>query len=138
MNILMTVLTLAFSGGSNCYVRDVAKEMIKRGHKVAVYSPKLGPLADEIRALGADVFDHPNAADFWPDVIHGQHHLDLMPVMTLYPKVPVVYFTHGVRPLQEKPPAQLPRVVSHVCISVLCKNELLKYRNIFQTTRLSS
>lgn len=130
MNIAMSVLTLAYSGGSNCYIRDVAKYMIGQGHKVAVYSPELGPLADEIRDLGGLVFDVPDFGDFEPDIIHGQHHFDLMPLALRYFHAPIIYFTHGVFPPQEKPPAPLPRVVKHICVSIRCREELLKTRHV--------
>ena len=84
MNIAMTVLTLAYSGDSNCYIRDVARYLLGRRHKVAVYSPELGPLANELMELGCRVSHVPDFGDFEPDIIHGQHHFDLMPIALEY------------------------------------------------------
>ncbi|HKR60387.1 MAG TPA: hypothetical protein VJS64_11690, partial [Pyrinomonadaceae bacterium] len=57
LNILITNNALAGRGGSELYVRDLAKQLIKRGHQPVAYSTRLGEVAKELRGLGVEVVD---------------------------------------------------------------------------------
>ena len=49
MRVLLTNNTLAQRGGSELYVRDVAIELMRRGHQPVAYSTLLGEVAEEFR-----------------------------------------------------------------------------------------
>src|SRR5688572_33436228 len=51
LRVLLTSFNLAFRGGSALYVRDIALGLLRRGHAPVVYSPELGEVSAEMRAL---------------------------------------------------------------------------------------
>src|SRR5215213_7481816 len=78
LRVLLTSFNLAFRGGSALYVRDIALALLRRGHSPVVYSPELGEVAAEMRALTIPVVSDLNDLAVPPDVIHGQQHLETM------------------------------------------------------------
>jgi hypothetical protein len=95
MRVLITNTTLATRGGTETVVRQLARGLQARGHSVMAYSSDLG---QGERMLEQDVM--PVATDLeklkvLPDVIHGQHHLDVMTALNALPGVPAVYHCHG-------------------------------------------
>ena len=57
LRVLLTNRILAHRTGTELYIRDVAFELVRRGHLPVVYSPRLGPLASEIRRYTIPVVD---------------------------------------------------------------------------------
>ena len=55
MRVLLTNNTLANRAGTELYVRDVAIELLRRGHHPVAYSTHLGPVAEELRAATVPV-----------------------------------------------------------------------------------
>lgn len=119
MNILMTNNALDTWNGSELYVKEVAGELIKKGHDVVAYSNICGKLAGEMNKSGIRTVNNLNkiSKDWPPDIIHGQHHLETMTAIAHFPNVPVVYFCHGWRPWQEKPPIH-PRIIEYVTVDL--------------------
>jgi len=71
--------------GSELYIRDVAMELIKRGHKPIVYSPHIGKLAEALRQKSIPVVNDLHSISVTPDLIHGQHHLETMTALSHFP-----------------------------------------------------
>jgi hypothetical protein len=116
---LHVVITNAFIenwSGSELYVRDLATELIKRGHTPIIYSPRLGKLAEELRAKSIPVVKDLNSIGAEPDLIHGQHHLETMTALSHFPSTPAVFFCHGWTPWEETPPFH-PRIIQYVTVS---------------------
>ncbi len=57
MRILLTNNSLADRAGSELYIRDIAVEMMRRGHRPVAYSTNLGAVAEELRAATVPVID---------------------------------------------------------------------------------
>ena len=115
MRILFTNSTLAERAGSELYVRDLAIALRGRGHDPIAYSPLLGEVADDLRAATIPVTNDLSSIRLAPDVIHGQHHLEMMTALTHFPGVPAIYVCHGWLPWQEAPPAH-PRIRTYVAV----------------------
>lgn len=116
---LCVLITNAFIrnwSGSELYVRDVAIELIKRGYKPIVYSPRIGELAEELRIKSIPVVTDLNSIRVKPDLIHGQHHLETMTALAHFPETPAVFFCHGWLPWEETPPFH-PRIIRFVTVS---------------------
>jgi glycosyltransferase involved in cell wall biosynthesis len=113
MRILITQRELVQRAGSELFTIEVATELGKRGHDVAVFCPRLGPLADIMFAAG--VWIKPRLAELpWvPEIIHGQHHLPTMAALAYFPKAPAVYHCHGYFPWVEQAPLH-PRIRTYV------------------------
>src|SRR6185503_2952166 len=95
LRILLTNRVLAHRTGTELYVRDVAAELLRRGHLPVVYSPHLGPLAAEIRAGTIPVVDDLANVAEPPHVIHGHHGLETLTALLAFPGVPAVSVCHS-------------------------------------------
>ena len=74
MRILLTNHRLASRTGTELYIRDIALELLARGHEPILYSRSLGPLAQALRAKSILVVDDLANLQTPPDIIHAQHH----------------------------------------------------------------
>jgi hypothetical protein len=95
MNVLITSNSLNGRAGVQSTVRDLAGALQKAGHTVMAFTSdtRVGERMLEIDAI-------PIATDLArlplrPDIIHGQHHLDVMTALTALPGVPAIYHCHG-------------------------------------------
>ena len=119
LRVLITNNTLAGRAGSELYVRDVALALTARGHEPIAFSLFLGEVAAELREAGIAVVDDLRLLDHPPDLIHGQHHVETSMASLRFPKVPVLYFCHGVIPWEEMPP-KLPTIHRYVAVDDAC------------------
>ena len=124
MRILFTNSTLADRSGSELYVRDLAIALRARGHDPIAYSPILGEVAGDLRAATVPVTDDLRTIRVEPDVIHGQHHLEMMTALTRFPGVQAIYVCHGWLPWQEAPPSH-PRIHRYVAVDETVLDRLI-------------
>jgi hypothetical protein len=120
MKILITNHGLIHRSGTELYVRDLTAALIGRGHTIYLYSPMLGRIAEECRALGAAVTDNICGFHSTPDIIHGHHHHTVIAAALRFPTTPIVYVCHGVTPWQEKP-LRLSTIKKYVAVSNLTR-----------------
>ena len=88
MRILLTNNSLAAHAGSELYIRDLAVELMRRGHQPVAYSTYLGAVAEELRAATIPVIDRLEALGEPPDIIHGQHHYETLSALLRFPATP--------------------------------------------------
>jgi len=124
MRVLLTNNTLSVRAGSELYVRDVAIELMRRGHHPVAYSTILGPVADELRTATVPVIRTLEALGEPPDIIHGHHHYDALAAMMWFPETPAIYYCHGWIPPEEAP-LRFPRIVRYVAVDELCRERLI-------------
>ena len=115
MRVLLTNTSLAHRTGSELYVAEVARALAARGHRPAVWSPRLGGLAAELLAEGIAVASDLDAIGEPPELIHGQHHLPAMAALLRFPGAPGVFVCHGALPWEEEPPRH-PRIRRYVAV----------------------
>jgi glycosyltransferase involved in cell wall biosynthesis len=125
LKILLTNTHLDHRGGTELYIRDLATALVRLGHNPVVYSPRLGGVAAEIRALSIPVVDTLDAVGEPPDLIHGQHHLETMAALWAFPETPALYVSHGYLPWQEAPPL-FPRILHYVVVGVFGRDRLTR------------
>jgi GT2 family glycosyltransferase/glycosyltransferase involved in cell wall biosynthesis len=116
MRVLITNVALESWTGSELYTRDVACGLRARGHEPLLFSPNLGPLAEELRREGFVVVNDLKRLPARPDLIHGQHHIETMMALDYFRDVPAVFFCHGTIPWEESPPRH-PRILRYVAVS---------------------
>jgi hypothetical protein len=117
MRILFTNNTLAERAGTELFVRDVAIELVRRGHEVAAFSLVLGDVAAEMREQQVFVSDSLGALPWRPDVIHGHHHPETMGALLRFPDSPALFISHGWIPWVEIPPVH-PRILQYFAVDV--------------------
>jgi hypothetical protein len=111
----MTNLRLSWYSGSDTYLYTLGKELIARGHEVSIYSPNISYVYQgrRFKEAGFKVFDSLETSlnilskDKEFDVIHGQHNQPVSEVSKLFPKLPVIFVSHGVLPEPEKYPKDI-------------------------------
>ena len=113
MRILITNNSLARRAGTELVVCELAQAFRARGHEVAAYSSELGEMAGLIRESHVAVVNDPRSCPFKPDIIHGQHHLDVMSALLSLPETPAIFHSHGGLPWVERAPLH-PRILHYV------------------------
>lgn len=116
LSILLTNITLASRSGTETVTRDLALALLRGGHRPMVYSPKLGPIAEEIRRASIPVTDDILAIRETPDVIHGHHVVQTAIAATRFPDTPAIFACHDFMAWHDHPP-RLPNIRAYVSIS---------------------
>jgi hypothetical protein len=124
MRILITNNTLAERAGSELYVRDLALELLRRGHHPVAYSTYLGAVADELRAATIPVIRSLDCLGEAPDIIHGHHHYETLTAMLAFPQTPAISYCHGWSPAEEAP-LRFPRILRYVAVDEVCRERLI-------------
>ena len=124
MNVLITNNQIATPTGTEVYVRDLAIALKKRGVGVEVYSPTLGPIADEIGAWGINVANSTAAIEDLPDIIHAHHFVPTVDAILRFDDVPVIYFLHDRLHTQDDPPRH-SQVMKYVAVDYNCLDRLV-------------
>lgn len=97
MKILTSSYTLDLAGVPT-FTLTMYRELVKRGHQVTVYSPLGGKLESKMK-----VIKNPNKLPT-PDVILAQHTPCVVSLRQVFPKVPLIFYSHGILPEIEQPP----------------------------------
>jgi glycosyltransferase involved in cell wall biosynthesis len=122
--ILFTNVHLDKFSGTESVVRDLTLGMLGRGHRPAVYSPRLGQVADLIRSRGIPVVDDLRLLQEPPDVIHGHHYIQTAEAVIRYPDVPAVNVCHGWVHWVESPP-RFPQIRRYGAVSEATRDRLV-------------
>lgn len=123
MKVLITNMTLASRTGTETFVRDLALGLLQLGHQPIVYSPDLGVMADEIRKATIPVLNDLSVLSSPPDIIHGNHHAELMTALLHFRSTPAIYTCHAWLPAVAAPP-QFPRILHYVAVDLLCQERM--------------
>lgn len=124
MNILITNIWLHSHAGTEVYVRDLSCALHNKGFHVEVYSPLLGPVADEIKEAGIHCVDDPQELIATPDIIHAHHFIPTMEAIERFPEAPVIYFLHDRTHLIDSPPKYV-RIVKYIAVDHNCLDRLI-------------
>lgn len=124
LRILITCEMLDRRGGSELYVRDVARAMLRAGHAPVVYASRPGGVAAEIRDLTVPVLNRLDAVSFTPDLVYGQHHLPTMAALLRFPGTPAAYVCHDWYGQNAFAP-RFPRILRFVAVDEPCRDRLV-------------
>ena len=91
LRILITNNTLHERAGSELVVRDLALELVRKGHNPIAYSTVLGTVAEELQAATIPVVDDLTKIAEAPDIIHGHHHHETMTAALHFPETPAIF-----------------------------------------------
>jgi len=131
MRILMTNLRLTWYSGSDTYLYALGVELMKRGHKISIYSPIVSPIMEgrRFKEAGFEIiddltkhFDKVNKGKEF-DIIHGHHNRTLSEVHSVFTKLPAIFVSHGVLPEPEKYPRDV-LISKYIAVS----EEVLDYQ----------
>lgn len=129
MRILITNSSVGTRSGTELYVRDLACGLLERGHNPVVYTPKIGPLAREIRDKTIPVTDSLDSITTPPEIIHGHHNLETMTALLHFARVPAVFFVHDNISRRDVPP-RFPRILRYAAVDYTCYDRLVSEHGI--------
>jgi hypothetical protein len=129
LRILLTNRVVAQRTGTELFVRDVATALLRRGHLPLVYSPRLGPLAEEIRRETIPVIDDLANVAEPPDIIHGHHGLETLTALLAFPGVPAVSVCHSWIGWADEP-VRFPRIHRYLAVDDTCRHRLVAEHGI--------
>lgn len=115
MRILLFVSQLWNLTGGEINTRDWAFGLKARGHKVTVYTPLPGPLAQTVRNAGIAVVDDPALINTAPDIIFGSGINELVALSARFPEVPAVQVAQQWNNWAAFP-SLLPQVVLYMAV----------------------
>jgi hypothetical protein len=122
--VLLTNSVIANRTGTELYVRDVASALQRRGHRPMVYSPRLGPLAAEIRRHTIPVVDDLGRVAEPPHIIHGHHGVETLTALLAFPGVPAVTVCHSWIGWADEP-VRFPRIRRYLAVDDTCRDRLV-------------
>ena len=88
-----------------------------------IYSPVLGPLAEQVRALGVPVFSNIGQIEPVPDIIHGHHHAQTLTALLRFSNTPAIFVCHDATAWHDEP-LIFPRVLRYVAVDYRCRKRL--------------
>ncbi len=115
--------------GTEMYVRDLATALLSRGHRPMVFSPQVGPLAEELRAERITVVDRLKALDMVPDIIHGHHTWETMAAIARFPDIPAIFVGHDATAWHDTPP-RLPQIGRYVAVDHTLRDRFIDRHGI--------
>lgn len=125
LTVLITNLVLSGRSGTEIVARNLAFALHALGNRPIVYSPHLGPIADELRAAAVLVvagLDEPVPPI---DVIHGHHLPTTVAAMARWPDTPAVFVCHDFVAWHDRPPL-FPAVRRYVAVDDTVGSRLLR------------
>jgi hypothetical protein len=132
MRILITNMQFCGRSGTELYVFELALDLVRQGERPIVYSPKLGPLAEQLKARAVPVVDQLHQVVNPPDIIHGNHLLPTLTALAQFPATPAINVCHDCSAWHDRP-AIHPRVRRHVAVDAACHQRLVEMEGVDET-----
>jgi len=147
LKILLSNHHLMSYQGSENYTFTIADYLIRRGHKVTVYSAYFGKLRKRFEAIGVEVITELRSIrDRSFDIAHVHHHINTLEVRYYFPHLPIVLLCHGIIFLEHPPPFDLKisqymatseRVMNHMVHKGVAKEKITLFRNMVDSELFS-
>lgn len=125
MRILLANIWLKGRSGTEVVTMEMASGLVRRGHDVVVFSPDPGPSADALRQSGIRVADRLDELNFNPDVVHGNHSIDLAHGLLRFGSARGVFVCHNSDHWICSPP-DLAQVRAYVAVDRLCRDRIAR------------
>ncbi|WP_156429653.1 glycosyltransferase [Burkholderia sp. TSV86] len=122
--ILFTNIILSGRTGTEIYTFELARAMLMRGHRVAIYSLTLGDLAHQARAHGIPVTDRITDINFTPNIIHGHHNVTSAIAMIRFPATPAIFVCHDSSQIFDEP-LLLNRIGQYIAVDAACRERMI-------------
>lgn len=123
LNILLTNICMRGRSGTEMMTAELAIALLHRGHRVVIYSPRLGTMAQDLRGRGVPVTDRIETIGFTPDIIHGHHNVVLAVAMVRFLDVPAIFVCHDSSLIHDEPILS-PRIGAYVAVDLACADRL--------------
>lgn len=131
MNILYTVLRFSRLTGSEIYVYELAREMIKKGHKASILSDCGDLIADKAKEIGIELLSKDDLKGKKFDILHLSHHFYSELALKKFPKTPAVMTIHSEVIPEFEYPIDNKNIKYFICIRKTIADQLKEkgYKN---------
>jgi len=119
MRLLFTNYQLISGTGTEQVIRDLAVSFQVRQHQVAIYCPRLGKMAEQIRSQGIKIVSRLEAMPWKPKIIHGHHHVETLEALQAFPEARALFVCHDAQVWHDFPPRH-PRLMAYVAVDLNC------------------
>ena len=127
LKILISTHHLLDYTGSEIYTVTLAEHLKLNGCDVTVYSKYTDRTAEEFKKLDIPVFDNLDAIkNNKYDAAHVHHNINAAEVRYYFPKLPIVFLSHGVLPFLEQPSEIELNISKYLAVSDEVKQNLIK------------
>jgi hypothetical protein len=123
-SILITNIALRNRTGTEVMTAELAVALLARGHRVAIYAPRLGALAEAVMARGVPVTDRIDTIGFDPEIIHGHHNTALAVAMVRFAGCRAIFVCHDSSMVYDEPIIDR-RIGAYVAVDQGCAARLL-------------
>jgi len=120
MDILITNLQLMPWQGSEVATYTIGSELVRRGHTVTVCSRYVEreTMLPWFKGAGIRVvLDPMQVREERFDICHAHHNVMAESVRTVFPKLPMVFMSHGILPFPEQPPIPDTNIGRYIGVS---------------------
>jgi hypothetical protein len=121
VRILLNSHDLSGYGGVQMFVRDLARTLLQWGHEPVVHSPRLGVVANDLRAWTIPVTSDLRTITVPPEVIIGNYGLGTMTALQQFRDAAAVYVCHSTN--ADVPRA--PRIRRYVAVDDACLSHMI-------------
>jgi len=115
LTVLIVNRSMFATSGTELYVRDVALELQRQGHRPVVFTPAPGSVSDQLKAAGIRIVADVDELDETPDIVHGQHAWTTMAALARFPATPAIFVGHDATSWTDAPP-RLPQIRRYVAV----------------------
>lgn len=136
LSILFTNTWLLDRAGTELVISELAAGLLAAGHYPMGYSPRLGRIADDLRACDIPVTDDLDCLPRKPDIIHGHHHVEAMQALLHFLQACGIYVCHDRTAWQDTPPL-VSRILRYVAAGLSCRERILIAGPITDDRKLS-
>ena len=124
LDVLFALHSLTARTGGQIFIRDVSRELVRRGHFVTAWTQTDGGVADEIEASGVRITHTLADVSHRPSVIYGHSTGETAAAAMHFQTVPTVFHCHGVDEWTTVPP-RLRSVRRYLCTGDYTRAELI-------------
>ena len=128
MRLLFTNYQLISGTGTEQVLKDLAIAFQAKHYQVAIYCPRVGWMAEQIRAQGIQVVSRLDHLGWKPDLIHGHHHVETLEALQAFPDARGLFVCHDGLVWHDFPPRH-PRLLAYVAVD-LNVSERMKFAGI--------
>ncbi|MCD0468398.1 glycosyltransferase [Flavobacterium sp. JAS] len=120
MNILITNIHISQYTGTETYVKELAIELINRGHSVEIFTLNMGELAQELIKKGINVTTNLKQLKLIPEIIHAHHNITTLKALNFFKSTPVAYFIHDRTSVFDYP-FRHKNILKYIAVDYNCK-----------------
>ncbi len=126
LKILVTNHHLLDFRGSELFTLNLAQYLTSQGHNVVVYTKYIEDFRQVFERIGVQVVtDLMAIKDEQFDVAHVHHNILALDVRYYFPKLPIIFLSHGIIPFLEQPPVLDIGISKYLAVSEEVKENLI-------------